>query len=97
TGSKLATEVDALRRKRYEVAARESLKRVPRGVDAEHPRADLLRMKGLHVGRAFGAPKWLHRAAARERIVTAWRAARPGKRWLDRHVGPSTAPPPEPT
>jgi uncharacterized protein (TIGR02453 family) len=96
TGPRLATAVDALRSTHYEVAARESLKRVPRGMDPEHSRADLLRMKGLHVGRTFGAPKWLHGSGALERIVTAWRDAAPVNRWLDRHVGPSTAPPPEP-
>jgi uncharacterized protein (TIGR02453 family) len=96
-GRKLATEVDALRKRRYEVGARESLKRVPRGIDADHPRADLLRMKGLHVGRAFGAPQWLHSKGALAHVVTAWRDARPVDRWLDRHVGPSTAPPPEPS
>jgi uncharacterized protein (TIGR02453 family) len=96
TGSKLATAVSALRGQRYEVAARESLKRVPRDLDPDHPRADLLRMKGLHVGREFGAPKWLHTAGAFERIVSTWRAAAEVNRWLDRSVGPSTAPPPEP-
>jgi uncharacterized protein (TIGR02453 family) len=96
TGPKLATAVEALRKKRYDVAARDALKRVPRGIDPEHPRGDLLRLKGLHVGRAFGAPKWLHGAGALERIVTTWRDAAPVDRWLDRHVGPSTTPPPEP-
>ena len=96
TGPKLASAVDALLKKKYNVDARESLKRVPRGFDAEHPRAELLKKKGIHVGREFGAPKWLHAAGALERIVTAWRDAAPVNRWLDRHVGPSTAPPPEP-
>jgi uncharacterized protein (TIGR02453 family) len=96
TGPKLASAVDALLKKNYNVDARESLKRVPRGFDAETPRAELLKKKGMHVGREFGAPKWLHGAGALERIVTAWRDAAPVNRWLDRHVGPSTAPPPEP-
>jgi uncharacterized protein (TIGR02453 family) len=96
-GPKLASAVDALRKKKYAVDARESLKRVPRGFDADHPLADLLKMKGVHVGRTFGAPKWLHTGAALERILTAWRDAAPVNTWLDRHVGPSTAPPPEPT
>ncbi len=95
-GPKLAAAVDALRRQRYEVAARDSLKRAPRGFDPDHPRVDLLRMKGIHVGRNFGAPRWLHTTAAADRIVTAWRAAAPVNRWLDRHVGPSTLAPPEP-
>jgi uncharacterized protein (TIGR02453 family) len=95
-GPKLASAVDALRKKKYEVAARDSLKRVPRGIDPEHPRGELLRMKGMHVGRTFGGPKWLRTAAAAERIVTAWRDAAPVNRWLDRNVGPSRLAPAEP-
>ncbi len=60
TGPKLATAVADLRTKKYEVAARESLKRAPRGFDPEHPRVELLRMKGVHVGRTFGTPRWIH-------------------------------------
>lgn len=96
TGPQLVKAVDALRKQRYEVEARESLKRAPRGFDPDHPRVDLLRMKGIHVGRTFGAPRWLHTKTAAERVMTAWRDARPVNRWLDRHVGPSTLAPPEP-
>ena len=53
-------------------------------------------MKGIHAGRTFGAPKWMHTAAAQDRIVAAWREAAAMNRWLDRHVGPSTIAPPEP-
>ncbi len=95
-GPQLADAVAAVRTQRYEVASRESLRRAPRGFPADHPRVDLLRMKGLHVGRTFGAPAWLHSARALDRITSAWRDAAPVHRWLDRHVGPSTLPPPEP-
>jgi uncharacterized protein (TIGR02453 family) len=95
-GPQFASAVDALRKKKYSVDARESLKRVPRGFDADHPRAELLKRKGIHVGREFGAPRWLHSAGAAERIMTAWRDAEPVNRWLNKHVGPSTAAPPEP-
>jgi len=96
TGSQLAKAVAALRKQRYEVASRESLKRAPRGFDPDHPRAELLRMKGMHVGRTFGAPRWMHTKAAADHIMTAWRDASPVNRWLDRYVGPSTLAPPEP-
>jgi uncharacterized protein (TIGR02453 family) len=96
TGPKLSTAVDALRKQKYEVAARESLKRAPRGFDPDHPRVELLRMKGVHAGRTFGTPRWMHTAGAAERVVAAWRDAGPVNVWLDRHVGPSTLPPPEP-
>jgi uncharacterized protein (TIGR02453 family) len=96
TGPKFAAAVDALRKQKYNVDARESLKRVPRGFDPEHPRGELLRYKGLHVGKQFPTARWLHSAASLDRILMTWRAAAPVNRWLDRHVGPSTEAPPEP-
>ncbi|HET9727769.1 MAG TPA: DUF2461 domain-containing protein [Acidimicrobiia bacterium] len=95
-GPKLAAAVGALRKQRYSVDARDSLKRVPRGFDAEHARAELLRMKGMHVGREYGTPKWLAGRGALDRILEAWRAAKPVNSWLNRHVGPSELAPPEP-
>ncbi|HEY5171007.1 MAG TPA: DUF2461 domain-containing protein [Acidimicrobiia bacterium] len=96
TGPRLASAVDALRAKKYEVAARASLKRAPRGIDPSHPRVELLRMKGIHVGRLYAAPRWLHTAGASARVVAAWRDAALVNRWLDRNVGPSTRAPSEP-
>jgi uncharacterized protein (TIGR02453 family) len=95
-GPKFAAAVDQLRKQKYNVDARESLKRVPRGFDANHPRADLLKHKGIHVGREFGAPRWLHTSGALDRILTAWRDAKPVNDWLNRNVGPSTEAPDEP-
>jgi uncharacterized protein (TIGR02453 family) len=96
TGPRLAAAVDALRQQKYEVGARESLKRAPRGYPNDHPRLDLLRLKGMHAGKTFGAPRWLHTAGALDRIVKTWRDAKPLTKWFDKHVGPSTLPPPEP-
>jgi uncharacterized protein (TIGR02453 family) len=95
-GPKLAAAVAGVRKNRYEVASREALQRAPRGYPPDHPRVELLRMKGMHVGRTFGAPAWVHTSRALDRIVTAWRDAAPVNRWLDKHVGPSTLAPPEP-
>ena len=96
TGPTLEAAVASVRKQKYDVGARDALKRAPRGFDPDHPRLDLLRMKGIHIGRTFGAPRWLHSSAASDRIITAWRDAAPVNRWLDRHVGPSTLAPPEP-
>jgi uncharacterized protein (DUF2461 family) len=96
TGPKLAAAVAAVRTQRYEVGTRDSLQRAPRGFPNDHPRVELLRMKGMHIGKSFGAPRWIHTAGARDRIVTAWRDAATVNRWLDKHVGPSTLAPPEP-
>ena len=96
SGPKLAAAVAALRKQRYGVDSRESLKSAPRGYPSDHPRIDLLRNKGMHAGKEFGAPGWLRTKAALDRIVKTWRDAGPMNRWLDKHVGPSTLAPPEP-
>ena len=67
----------------------ERLQRVPRGVDAAHPRADLLRFKGLAAMRDFGVPPWLETPECRDSVADAWRGATPLVRWLGRHVGPA--------
>ena len=86
----------ALRKQRYNVDSRESLQRAPRGYPNDHPRVELLRMKGDARRPHLGAPRWLHTAGALDRIVKTWRDAAPVNRWLDKHVGPSTLAPPEP-
>jgi uncharacterized protein (TIGR02453 family) len=96
TGRSLGDAVARLRRSRYEISAREALKTAPRGFPKDHPRIDLLRLKGCTAGRAFGAPGWLQTRRALDRIVSAWRDGSAMNAWLDRHVGPSHAPPPEP-
>jgi len=96
SGPALVRAVADVRNKKYEVASRDALQRAPRGYPVDHPRVELLRMKGVHVGRTFGAPAWLHSAKALDKITTAWRDAAPVNRWLDKHVGPSTLAPPEP-
>jgi len=46
-GPRLAKKVLGLTKKGYTLGAKESLKKVPRGVPEDHPRADLLKQKGL--------------------------------------------------
>ena len=96
TGPQLAAAVAALRKLKFEVGARESLQRAPRGYPNDHPQLEFLRMKGMHVGKTFGAPRWLHSPAALDRIVKTWRDAAPMTKWFDKNVGPSTIAPPEP-
>jgi len=71
------------------------LKRGPRGWPLDHPRADLLRWKGIMSVADFGDPAWLHTREALDRVQGAWRAAAPLLAWLDTHVGPSRELPPE--
>jgi uncharacterized protein (TIGR02453 family) len=94
SGPELARLVGALPRTSTPGAIAE-LKTAPRGYPRDHPRADLLRRKGLMISTDFGAPAWLHTSAVPGRIRRAWRAADAVNAWLDQHVGPSELPPPE--
>ncbi|KRE26118.1 DUF2461 domain-containing protein [Agromyces sp. Soil535] len=91
SGEALIAAVAALEADGVSVTARERLKRVPRGVDPEHPRADLLRDKDLAAWIEWPVSPWLHTAAAEDRVAEALRASRPLTDWLDAHVGPSAA------
>jgi uncharacterized protein (TIGR02453 family) len=82
TGKELTAIVAALRRKKVDVIARESLKTVPRGYDREHLRADLLKHKGLAAWRQWAVEPWLGTAKARANIDSFLRAAQPLRQWL---------------
>jgi uncharacterized protein (TIGR02453 family) len=95
-GAAIDKVVAALRKAGYEISAMESLKTAPRGYPKDHPRIDLLRQKGLTMGRAFPVAKWMSTPNALDRIRGVWDDAKPMNTWLDRNVGPSTLAPPEP-
>lgn len=71
------------------------LKTAPRGYARDHPRVELLRHKSMAAVRTFAPARWFSTAAAAERIVGVWRAARPLNDWLASRVGPSSEPPAE--
>jgi uncharacterized protein (TIGR02453 family) len=93
TGPDLVGIVDRLAADKVEVGGSSSLKRVPKGYPPDHPRADLLRHKGLIAWRHWPVGSWLHTKAAKQRVVGFLRAAAPLQAWLDEQVGPSTADP----
>jgi len=81
TGVELARRVKRLEAKGFTVAAFESLKKVPKGFDPEHPRAALLKHKGL----GFDFPKipasvrhspkllgWLSEQVKQSATVISW-------------------------
>ncbi len=96
TGAAIADTVSMLREAGYEISAMNALKSAPRGYDKAHERIDLLRLKGLTMGKAFPYAKWMSSAKALDRILSVWREAQPMNAWLGTHVGPSTDAPPEP-
>jgi uncharacterized protein (TIGR02453 family) len=78
-----------------QVTAHESLKSAPRGYPKDHPRIDLLRLKGLITWREWPVAAWLGTAKAKDRVVGFLRDSAPLRAWLDDNVGASTLPPPE--
>jgi uncharacterized protein (TIGR02453 family) len=89
SGTELAGLVKAAHKKGIEVTAHESLKTAPKGYPRDHPRADLLRQKGLVTWREWPVGAWLGTAQPKKRVVDFLHASRPITDWLDRHVGPS--------
>jgi uncharacterized protein (TIGR02453 family) len=89
TGEALARTVRALREQDIGVQGHESLKKVPRGYPADHPRGELLRQKGLYAWRQWPVEPWLGTTAARTQIAGFLAAAEPLSDWLAQHVGPS--------
>jgi uncharacterized protein (TIGR02453 family) len=86
-GAALAELVAGLERDGFTMHG-EELRRVPRGFDSDHPRADLLRRKGLAAFREHGTPDWLGSSECLDAVVTTWRKITPLGTWLTRHVGP---------
>lgn len=72
-----------------------ALKTAPRGYARDHPRVELLRHKGLTLSRSFPVEDWMSTPEAAARITAVWDATGSINGWLNRHVGPSTLPPPE--
>jgi uncharacterized protein (TIGR02453 family) len=93
TGVKLVAICDTLRKAKIDVTAREALKTAPKGYPKDHPRIDLLRNKGLIAWKQWPVAAWMGTAKAKPRVIEFFEAARPMNQWLDRQVGPSTAPP----
>jgi uncharacterized protein (TIGR02453 family) len=62
------------------------LKSAPRGYPADHPRIRLLRYKGLTAWQQWPVEPWLETAAAKDRVISFFRTARPLCSWLTTHV-----------
>ena len=91
-GRKLEAAVAAARAAGLDVHAHESRKTAPRGYPKEHPRLELLRMKGLVASRQWPPAPWQSTAAVKKRIVDTFRTAAPLVTWLRTNVGASELP-----
>lgn len=89
TGAELERMTRALTADGIELVGHEMLKSAPRGYPAEHPRAELLRYKGLAAFRQWPSGPWLSTAAAKDRVMGFLTQTAPLAAWLDAHVGPT--------
>ncbi|HMH92092.1 MAG TPA: DUF2461 domain-containing protein [Streptosporangiaceae bacterium] len=87
SGPDLARLVATIRAAGIEVTARERLKAGPRGFAADHPRIDLLCLKGLIAWKQWPAGKWLATPKAKSRLLEFWASAEPLESWLIANVG----------
>jgi uncharacterized protein (TIGR02453 family) len=95
TGPAVSAIVATAAKAGMRVTAHESLKSAPRGYPKDHPRIDLLRLKGLITWREWPVAAWMGTAKAKDRVVGFLRDSAPLRAWLDDNVGASTLPPPE--
>jgi uncharacterized protein (TIGR02453 family) len=87
TGAPLEKIVAGLLEQQIEVSAHDTLKTVPRGYDKDHPRADLLRHKGLIGWKQHPVEPWLGTAKAKTKVVEFLRTMAPLNDWLAKNVG----------
>ncbi len=92
SGATLTAIVATARQAGLEVAAHDTLKTCPKGYPKDHPRADLLRYKGLITWQRWPAEAWLGTAKAKARVEDFLRASGPLNDWLAIHVGPDADP-----
>jgi uncharacterized protein (TIGR02453 family) len=86
-GADLAKLVAKLRKAGYEVGGHDDYKKVPKGFDPEHPRAELLKMKGLTGGLPEIPAGLLGKPGLADWLVKHGVAMAPLVTWLHRHVG----------
>lgn len=86
TGEPLAALVARLRKAGYSVRGYEDYKKVPKGFAPDHPRAELLKMKGLTAGLPAIPRGLLHKAALSDWIVLHGKATAPLVTWLHRSL-----------
>jgi uncharacterized protein (TIGR02453 family) len=94
-GGEIVAITDSLAKKGLKFSAIGSLKTAPRGYARDHPRIDLLRLKGLVGTRHWSAARWMQTKAVVQRVRDTWDVAAPMNAWLDAYVGPSTLAPDE--
>jgi uncharacterized protein (TIGR02453 family) len=86
TGKDIAGIVAKLRKRGYQVGGHDDYKKVPKGFDPEHPRAELLKMRGLTAGPPEIPKGLLHKPGLADWLVDHGKAMAPLVSWLYRNV-----------
>ena len=86
TGKPLAALVARLRARGYDVGGHDDYKKVPKGHAADHPRAELLKMRGMTAGFPAIPKGLLHRRTLADWLVDHGKATAPLVTWLFRNV-----------
>jgi uncharacterized protein (TIGR02453 family) len=86
-GAELEPVIARLRKAGYVVGGHDDYKKVPTGFAADHPRAELLKMKGLTGGFPEIPAGLLHKPELAEWLAKHGKAMTPLVIWLHRHVG----------
>ena len=86
TGKEIARLIDKLRRAGYRVGGHDDYKRVPRGLPPDHPRGELLKMRGLTAGFEDIPRGLLHEPALVDWLVAHCKATAPLVAWLHRKL-----------
>ncbi len=92
TGTELQRIVTSITGHGIDVHGTDALKTTPRGYPADHPRADLLRNKGLIAWQEWPVEPWLSTPAAKDKVTEFLLTSRPLADWLDARVGASELP-----
>lgn len=87
TGAELDAIVADLLAAGATTMAHDEVTTAPRGFRPDHPRIELLRLKGLAAWWHDDPAPWLGTGAAKDHIVERLRAGGPLLAWLDSHVG----------
>jgi uncharacterized protein (TIGR02453 family) len=91
TGTELERIIAVAAKEKIRVVGHDQLKTAPRGYPRDHPRADLLRNKGLVAWQEWAPAAWLGTKRAKDRVVKFLHASQPVADWLRVNVGESTA------
>ena len=88
-GEALAKIANQARAAGLTITAAGTLTTTPRGYPKDHPRIELLRLKGLVTWKKWPIERWLATAEAKGKVVAVLRDSMPLVEWLDTHVGAS--------